>query len=372
MELKRDQITDATNNGRRFLAFIMDAAICAMSAMLLFAIAGAPMFGYYEKASKLSATDDSLLANVAKTHLLTSTTSIAPSSDSEDSTGKVWVSNISKESYSEASDCLRYYTVTYKGGAPKDYVDLMLRTDADYTYSYLFEANSENVLSLKAPYKSLVHQYSSGLDKGTDQESAFNSTLAAFKLTYEKVWIEFGKSDAYLPLYQEHLNLNVAMSHAAGWASLVSYVMAALIFYIAIPLLNKNGRTVAKRALKFIVVSDKAPLLPWQVISRGFIETLEFSFLTLLAPFFFIQTNAITLTMAGSGLWSFNMFTLCLTSLLLTITSGLLTLFTKQKKSLHDLATFTTVVEEETYETLRSAEKTDGNTESEPKGEDNV
>jgi uncharacterized RDD family membrane protein YckC len=372
MEIKRDQITEATNNGRRFVSFIMDAAICAMTAMLLFAIAGAPMFGYYDTASKLSSTDDSLLANVAKTHLLASTTSIAPSSDSEASAGKVWVANISNEAYNEASDCLRYYTVTYKGGTAKDYADLMLRSDSDYSYSYLFEASSENVVSLKAQYKTLAHQYSSGLNKGTDQESAYNSAFAAFKVTYEKVWVEFGKSEAYLPLYQEHLDLNATMSHSAGWASLVSYAMAAVICYIALPLLNKKGRTIAKRALKFIVVSDKGPLLPWQVISRGFIETLEFSFLTLLAPFFFIQTNAITLTMAGSGLWSFNMFTLCLTALLLTVTSGLLTLFTKQKKSLHDLATFTSVVEEETYEALQFAKEEASDETAESEGEEHV
>ncbi|MCI1244716.1 MAG: RDD family protein [Bacilli bacterium] len=362
MEIKRQSdVTIGTNNGRRFGAFFIDAVITAMMAMVLFAAAGAPMFGYYSTAKELSSVDVSLVNAISPTHLLEAKNAVAPSDSEAKAMGESWLTVMAADVYYPERDCLRYYTVVYKEGAAADYQDLMLREDYEAaedgsasSYAYLFEKADAGV-SFKPTYKKLVRGYLEGTDLGSEAEGAYNSASSAFSLTYRKVWLEFGSSDAYKPLYQEHLSLNERIAHAAAWGSLVSYGIAALICYIAIPLLNHHGQTIAKRGLKLVVVSDSGDLSVWQTVSRGLIEILEFAFLTLFAPFFFIQTNAISLPFVGSGVWTFNMFTLCLSSLLIVVTSGFLALFTKRKKSLHDLASFTTVVEKESLDALIEA-----------------
>jgi uncharacterized RDD family membrane protein YckC len=354
MEEKKE--TTLTDNGKRFEAFFLDAVITALVSMFVFAAVGAPIFSYYQTASEIANTATSLTSEIAKTHLLSSVDSISPSDEGEANLGGVWCINQGSPVYQENSDILRYYVVTYKNELPADYDKVLLSGD----YSYLFEQTTSRA-QLKEDYRSLLHAYTQGTDRGDDATATYNSVMSAFKEHYRAFWIEFGESEAYLPLFKSYVALNEKISYEAGGAALVSFTLASLILYCGVPFLMKKGRTFAKAALHLVVVSEKGPLHPWQIISRGLIETLELAGLSVFAPFFFIQLPSLTLKICTIGSFTITMVALIIASLMLCLLSGCLCLFSKEKSTLHDFATLTHVYDGMLYdEKIRQEETSNG------------
>jgi uncharacterized RDD family membrane protein YckC len=344
-------------NGKRFAALFMDNAIVAMFSMILFAAVGAPMFSYYQTAGEVETSANALTSEITKTHLLASSDSLVPSDAGETSLGQIWLVNLSADTYVPSNDILYYYHTTYLAQDVASYNQQFLSLEQ----ASLFQATSSTEpISFVPATKKAVKSYSEGSDTGAEALSYYNSALTAFKTVYRQNYEGFAKSEKVLPLYSSYAALNEKISYEAGDAALVSYILSALSLYVGVPFLLKKGRTVAKKVLHLEVVSLSEKLIPWQVISRGLIETLEFSYLTVFAPFFFLQLPAISLPFWGSGNWVFGMGALMISSLAVSLLSGGLTLFDKEKAALQDYATLTRVVESELYEKGERKEESDG------------
>jgi uncharacterized RDD family membrane protein YckC len=349
MEEKKN--SNLTDNGKRFEAFFLDAVIAALLSMFFFAGVGAPIFSYYQTANEIATAANLVQTASAKTHLLSSVDSLSPSAEGEQALGSTWSVNQGNEAYNQESDILRYYTVSYKGGSQADYDAILLNGD----YAYLFEQGSSRA-QLKEEYRLLLHGYTSSGDRSADAVATHNSVYACFQEHYRAFWVEFGSSEAYLPLYKNYLSLNEKISYEAGDAALVSFVLSGLLLYCGVPFLMKKGRTFAKTALHLEVVSEKGDLQPWQILSRGVLETCELAGLSVFAPFFFIQLPSLSLRIAAFGDFSFTMIALIIASAMLCLLSGGLCLFTKEKTSLHDLATLTHVYDSVAYDKAKQEE----------------
>jgi uncharacterized RDD family membrane protein YckC len=331
------------NNGRRFAAFFADSVIVGMLGMVLFAAIGAPIFHYYDTAKEISGAASEVEAVARATHLLASEDTLSPSSSGETSLGRVWLLNLSRDDYVESIDSLRYYVCVYKTQDVTVYTQAFLGGK----YASLFDETKNSVLTLRSEQKALISGYLSGQNITTEATASFNSGLAAFRDFYQASWLEIGKSPAYFQPYSRYASLNEKMSYDAGDAALLSYFLAALLYYVGTPFVLKNGRTVSKKIFHLNVISAKGNLTAWQIISRGIIESFENAWLTVFAPFFFIQLPALTLNFFALGLFTMNMVSLIIASALLLLLSGGLALFDKEKASLHDLSSFTRVVFED-------------------------
>lgn len=348
------------DNGKRFGAFFMDSVLVAMFAMILFAAVGAPIFSYYTQASQINQLIDDLDATTEATHILDIGDQIQPSSRGETSMGTGW-NYVKSHDMKAEEDCLYYYHCVYAGKTLADYNALYdfsnenfptLSEETRASYAQLYEVNSFNgLMGLKEPYKTNVAHYLDKSDSGAEATANYNTTLLSFKELYRYEWTQLGLSEPYHTQYRDYVTLNTHIRYSAGQAALVSYTLSALIVYVGLPFLIKKGRTFVKRVMKIQVISVQGKLIPWQVISRGLLETVEFSGLAVFAPFFFLQSVAFTLPIFDLGsLFTFKMLDLLLLSVMLTLLSGALTLFTKEKTSLHDLATFTRVVSSSAYD----------------------
>ena len=73
--------------------------------------------------------------------------------------------------------------------------------------------------------------------------------------------------------------------------------------------------------------------------------------LAIFAPFFFLSFNGVSLPVFSIGPISFELWHVALAGILLELFSGILTFFTPHRSTLHDLSTFTRVVERGGLET---------------------
>jgi uncharacterized RDD family membrane protein YckC len=340
---------DLRDNGKRFEAFFLDAAIVAMLSMVVFALIGAPLFGYYSAAEEVEAAAAEVEAAAQATHLLSSLDEISPSDEGEAAMASSWVYAKAAGEDPAKGDVLYYYDCVYKGLPVASYnAKFAFEGSASQTaYSRLFaiEDPAEPIVFAEA-YEPLIKGYAMGSDDSGPAAAAYADAIGSFKEIYRADWVEFGGSAAYSVPYVAYLAANEKIQYEAGGASLVSYALSALAVYVGLPFLFKNGKTLSKRILGLAVVSDRGALSKWQVASRGLIETASFCGLAVFAPFLFFQLPAIALPILAAGGFALSMWEVVLASLLVTALSGFLTLFTKEKKSLHDLATLTGVISE--------------------------
>ncbi len=350
-------------NGKRFVAFAMDAAIVAMAAMVVFALAGAPLFHYYDTAAEVASAAQEVTAIASASHLLSAEDRISPTDKGEIAVGTAWIYDKTVPTPLASKDFLYYYDCVYKY-QPLSVDDYNAKfrfvgSAAQAAYAQLFVApDPAGPIAFAPAYKSLLYGYSQGTDLGADATAAFNTALAAFKEIYRADWKELGQSPGYYVAYRSYLASNEKILFEAGGAALTSYVVAALVAYVALPFLLKEGRTIAKRALHLTVIGHGSKLSPWAIVLRGVIETLEFGGLAAFAPFFFIQEPALLLPIAAFGPFVLNIPIVVIASLLVTLLSGFLALFGKSKATLQDLASGTEVIDETRWvKARREAEK---------------
>jgi uncharacterized RDD family membrane protein YckC len=348
--MEKAKVVSIHDNGKRFGAFFMDAVVVAIFSMIFFAAIWAPIFGYYDTAEVVDTNATALESVTASSHLLSSLDEISPSADGEEAMTVSWIYNKSLTNPSDSTDFLYYYDCQYKSldvsayNAKFSFEGYGLTEEEKESNALLFAiSDSSAPIAFSPTYKPLIYAYVKGTDSGTDATAAYSTAVEAFKVIYRADWTELGKSEAYLTPYANYYYANIKISYEAGEAALLSYVTSALLFYVALPFAFKRGRTLAQTTMHLEVISEKGNLISWQIIFRGLIKTVEFCGLSVFAPFFFIQFPSLLLPILEVGAFVIAMPEVVLASILILFLSGGLTLFTKEKTSLHDLATFTQV-----------------------------
>lgn len=335
--------------GRRFGSYFVDMCIVAMASMVVFAAAGAPMFDYYGKADAVSSSYDALAAEGEKTRLLSEGEAV-PSDEGALDKAQEWISLQIDGDY--AGDFLVEADCSYLGKSLEEHNARFLSLD-DLSP---FALAPGGAYGLSAESLSFCAAY---LDDGVRDDlttEAYEKATGGFLKVYQDIWVDIGTDESrpYRGLYEAYATSQSAVRFAGGGAALVSYFLTALIYFMALPFLIKRGRTFPKMILHLEVIDaeGKAPT-PYQVLSRGLISSLESLYLVVFAPFFFLSYQSISLPVGTIGPLEIDLWHVALIGLLLTLLSGLLTFFKEGRLTLHDLSTFTRVVENDDLEAYR-------------------
>lgn len=335
--------------GRRFGSYFVDMCIVAMASMIVFAAAGAPIFDYYGKADAVSSNYDALAAEAEKTHLLSEGEAV-PTDEGAEKKAQEWI-NLQIDGTSDG-DFLLYADAFYLGLSLEEHNARFLELQGLHP----FAIGEDGAYGLSEEAKEACSSY---LDEGQrDDETAsfYEAALSGVVAVYQDIWVDIGRSETlpYRELYSAYAGADEEVRYAGGGAALVSYFLTAAIYYMALPFLFKRGRTISKMVLHLEVVDDGGnPPSVYQILSRGLIETLEGVYAVVFAPFFFLTYQSITLpafTFLGS---EFELWHVAIVGLLLTLVSGSLTFFKEGRSTLHDLSTFTRVVEKDDLEAWR-------------------
>ena len=336
--------------GRRFGSHFVDVAVVAMASMIVFAAAGAPIFDYYGKAEAVTASYDALSEEAAKTHLLQEGSGV-PNDEMASKMVTDWLYLQIEGRF--ADDFLLYADTSYLPLSLKEHNDRFFSLEEG---AFCFETGANGAAVLAATTAESVSLY---LNSGyRDEATVEDYTIvhdAVLKI-YQDIWIDIGNDEAlpYRGLLEDYGEATNAVRYAGGGAALVSYFLTAAIYYMALPFLFKRGRTLSKMVLRLEVVDDGGnPPSVYQILSRGLIETLEGVYAVVFAPFFFLTYQSITLPAFAFLGSEFELWHVAIVGLLLTLVSGSLTFFKEGRSTLHDLSTFTRVVEKDDLEAWR-------------------
>lgn len=319
-----------------------------MASMIVFAAAGAPIFDYYGKAERVNADYSSLKQEAAKTHLLEDGGAI-PSDDVASEMAKNWLYLQIEGRF--ADDFLLYADTNYLSLSLEEHNERFFSLEEG---SECFSLGEEGAAVLSHSFSESVDLYLNGGYRDEATASSYGKAHQAVLEVYQQIWIDIG-SDASLPyrgLLETYGYATNDVRFAGGGASLVSYFLTALIFYVAVPLIVHRGRTFPKVFTRLEVCGPLGkPPSPYQIVSRGVILSLETMWLAIFAPFFFLSFNGVSLPVFSIGPISFELWHVALAGILLELFSGILTFFTPHRSTLHDLSTFTRVVERGDLET---------------------
>lgn len=326
----------------------MDSAVVAMASMLVFAAASAPMFGYYEKADAVSTTYVALVDELEKTHLFEEGVGIPSNSLAEERVTD-WIQFQIQGSSDD--DFLLYCDTQYLGLSIAEHNARFAEASATY-----FAVNESGAMGLSDMGTSISRAYLLEAERNSETVDGYSTIRDDIYDVYLSIFQDVVESEnhAYSSTYRQYGEAQDAVRHAGGGASLVAYFLTAGIYYLALPFAFKRGRTMSKKFLHLEVTTlDADPASPIQILSRGLTSIIESLFLTGFAPFFFISFQGFTLPVMTIGGFSLEIWVIAVVGLLLTLVSGCLCLFSKQKATLHDLTTFTRVVEEPDLEQYR-------------------
>jgi RDD family. len=343
-------------NSVRLLSEMADIFMALILGVILYIAALAPAFGY-----------DTLTAEMSKL----SNTMLYESLDSS-----LAVQNLDGTMFSEADLVTQMENVTYykSGDSANQEKDLLSSYYCSYrkagTYT-VYEYNT-NILGLPStlagtnespffaydarvtdPLNSLgvlsaesysrLRDYRNG--SRTAESIAFHKSLVSFYTdAYEKAFQEFRVSQPFYGYVLQMSDLIRRRSYVATGASLSSYLISTSIFFILVPFIKLKGTTLGKKIFKLDVKGTGGlSLKPWQILSRGVVEMLEYVFEVPFEAMLVFGFDTLALPLFSIGTSTVTMVALLMAGLLVTGVSTLFLIFGKRHQSFHDFASLTSI-----------------------------
>ena len=248
------------------------------------------------------------------------------------------------------SDGLYYYYVTFKTENASLFTDTVELSGVSYYKETILKNNENGYFDFDADYPYLTLEACTAAD-----QYLRNSTYAAGEEVYTYVYELYSENNLnaknelcayYTPYVEAQLTFDDgkdSMINMRGIALLFSYLLATLVTNLLLPFIFKDGQTICYKVLKIGVV-DKEGERPgvWNVILRYLFTFVSDMLIPLMAAFVMFGTD-------GMYFWEvnilgfYNMFVYGILSALLLIASSIICLATKEKKTIVDLLSFTTV-----------------------------
>lgn len=265
------------------------------------------------------------------------------------------------------NDNILYYYVTYSENTiawlNQNILKLPATIDGANT-NVFFEYDSgsadplNSLSTLKASKKVLLAQFVSG-EVNDASSTANNDFIAYYKTLLTNAQEDLSKSEPYasiLPLYQE------AYSKTA-WTSTISafitFGVVFLVFYLLIPLLSKEKKTIGKRVMKLATINEDGSKIKWhQILFRALILMVTLSFGVVITPFFTWSFYSLSLPFISFGDFSLTLGTLYIFSGIFIVGTYVCMIATKKHQALHDLICKTVVIDT-SYEVFKPAKKID-------------
>ena len=175
-------------------------------------------------------------------------------------------------------------------------------------------------------------------------EEMQNLFLTNYNFAYFDVLMKYDVN--YITQYELHESISNDISWTVSIPSVISFTFSAIVLYLIIPLVFRNGETLAKKILKIGVVDRYGyRVSKYQTIIRFIIKYILQVGISVFMPMFIVGINEIWglpfLSMFGQTM---NMTTLFIISLSFGLVSSLICLIHKEHLDLEDLAAHTEVV----------------------------
>jgi uncharacterized RDD family membrane protein YckC len=341
----------------RLWAEIADVFMSLILGIVLYSVAFLPAFGLNGLTTKMQEISSTLVEEEVASHL------VAKDSDgltySETEMQRFWINNYHAGNTTDragvSSDFLfDYYTLYRKEGlySTADYNEKILglpsSLSAENTSPYFaFDTNAADPLNalgvFSATTKSTLEPYY-GRTQTTESVELYQNLKSYFTQVYETARDEFVESDPYRSTLLSYAEVFHQRINAFIGAAFVSYLTSAAVFFLLVPFIRLRGNTIGKKIFKLEVTNrDGSRVRVWQILSRGAVEAIEFSFLVPFMPLLNLGFDGFSLPLFTLGTWQVSLTALFVAGIGLSLASTLLMFLGKKHASLHDLASLSVV-----------------------------
>ncbi len=211
-----------------------------------------------------------------------------------------------------------------------------------YDSSLSDPSNSEPIFS--ASTQENLIKYFAGNTDAYEPKKAFEEASNFFSETYDAAFSEAVKDEKYKGLVLDFASIMWRRTYLQSAAILVSYILAAIITFLLIPLIQFSDLTLGKRVAKLQVNDADGNKPRWySFLIRGLVQIIAYCFMIPLVGVMSFGLGAFEMPFLEIGTFTLNLSVFAIVGLLLSLASLILMFVTPKKQSLHDLASLTYV-----------------------------
>lgn len=210
-------------------------------------------------------------------------------------------------------------------------------------------------------FKSEIKDRLSAAQSGSSEENAV-ATFNAFGIYFfEKLSTareHYSNLPSTVAQYDIYATIVEEMMARSSLASGLTFIFVALIFYILVPIIKNDGRTLAKRAMGMTLVDihGEKPKIG-QILLRGFLEVLTFSVTLVFIPFLNWGYTSFYLPIISIGGFSLTYMSIGLASFAISLVSLVVMAISSDARSIHDFAARTMVTDTNLYRIAKIKEE---------------
>lgn len=347
------------SKGKRMLGALLDIALVALSGMILSTLVAMPIVGF-QGASTVARAQIDLMNNAAlETHLYALDENEVSIND--DKMYENYFASKLSDDYDiyVNDDVLMYFHVEYLDISISSFnvevLGLPLAIDDENTSEiWKYDDDVNKPALLKDDFNVLLVAY-----KNSDRSQAAVDAYKSFQEFYLEALTDAREQYANLPATIAEYDVFVVMMKdlmaRSALGSGLTFIIVAALFYLAIPLIKKDGRTLSKRVLGMSLQPvTKEKLSYGQIIVRGLLEIITFSIALNFVPFLTWGSESFFLPLFTIGDFSVPFYSIAFGSIILSTASLIVLFVSKKSQSIHDLATRTLVVDTAVYKSTKA------------------
>lgn len=347
------------SKGKRMLGALLDIALVALSGMILSTLVAMPIVGF-QGASTVARAQIDLMNNAAlETHLYALDENEVSIND--DKMYENYFASKLSDDYDiyVNDDVLMYFHVEYLDISISSFnvevLGLPLAIDDENTSEiWKYDDDVNKPALLKDDFNVLLVAY-----KNSDRSQAAVDAYKSFQEFYLEALTDAREQYANLPATIAEYDVFVVMMKdlmaRSALGSGLTFIIVAALFYLAIPLIKKDGRTLSKRVLGMSLQPvTKEKLSYGQIIVRGLLEIITFSIALNFVPFLTWGSESFFLPLFTIGDFSVPFYSIAFGSVILSTASLIVLFVSKKSQSIHDLATRTLVVDTAVYKSTKA------------------
>ena len=172
------------------------------------------------------------------------------------------------------------------------------------------------------------------LNDSNSSNKVFNDVQTAYSSLAEDAVADFMDNSAvYRAKQQNYAAANERLYKWYIYALLIVYFISMLVFYLAMPLILKDGRTIFMRLFKLTCVNNEnQPIVWYQVLIRCACQIVFYLFTPLLLLLISMDISTFVVIIFIRYMRFFNLFAVGTLALVFTICNMLFTFYRKKKK----------------------------------------
>ncbi|MDY5441373.1 MAG: hypothetical protein SPG64_04040 [Candidatus Enteromonas sp.] len=287
----------------------------------------------------------------------------------EDDNPLVGTAELNLQAASYSNDRLAYFYVTYakdhnenddlfslKNGETYETHYKTLLQNASKGAEWDYYVGTDTLPSLKMEYAHTLYRYVMFGEGGQDGLNSYNYLISQYQTLFDDAGQLLYRSTPYQTIYQGYLSSYAFCSHVVSLFSVLSYLVAYLIFMFLPALFTKHHVTLGLFVFKGVVLhSERLDASKGQAILRSLVGLFTFFPTMLFSCFFAGGLNSGWMyplfTIGGAGI---SLFNLTVISFIFPIVNVLLCLIRSDNRALNELLSNTIVVDRAFYVPLEA------------------